>query len=178
MLAQLYRSARLFVNFFQPSFKLIRKERDVPANFKSSLTGGCAARESLRRWIDVYRHWTYSMPKHRIKTSGRRPFWSTAPEPMLFGRVEIADAICRRARSALVDPRERLAEFRSQLAHGLIGDRQCRAPPAFSSTIRKLKETGNTSKRHSRSLPVGTMTARKNPGRLACRPLGHSNSLT
>jgi hypothetical protein len=28
LLAQLYRSARLFVNFFQPSFKLIRKERD------------------------------------------------------------------------------------------------------------------------------------------------------
>jgi hypothetical protein len=28
LLAQLYRSARLFVNFFQPSFKLIGKERD------------------------------------------------------------------------------------------------------------------------------------------------------
>ena len=28
MLARLYCSARLFVNFFQPSFKLIRKERD------------------------------------------------------------------------------------------------------------------------------------------------------
>jgi hypothetical protein len=28
LLAQLYRSARLFVNFFQPSFKLKRKERD------------------------------------------------------------------------------------------------------------------------------------------------------
>jgi hypothetical protein len=28
MLAQLYRSARLFVNFFQPSFKLIGKQRD------------------------------------------------------------------------------------------------------------------------------------------------------
>ncbi|MGY3611307.1 ISNCY family transposase, partial [Bradyrhizobium sp. Lot11] len=28
LLARLYRSARLFVNFFQPSFKLIRKERD------------------------------------------------------------------------------------------------------------------------------------------------------
>ncbi|MGY4509464.1 hypothetical protein ACVIN2_002918 [Bradyrhizobium sp. USDA 3650] len=28
LLAQLYRSARSFVNFFQPSFKFIRKERD------------------------------------------------------------------------------------------------------------------------------------------------------
>jgi hypothetical protein len=28
LLAELYRSARLFVNFFQPSFKLLAKQRD------------------------------------------------------------------------------------------------------------------------------------------------------
>ncbi len=41
LLAQLYRSARLFVNFFQPSFKLIGKERDgarVRKNYSAPAT--------------------------------------------------------------------------------------------------------------------------------------------
>jgi hypothetical protein len=111
----------------------------MPADFKSFFMNRCAVRESLRRWI---------------KTSRTKPFWSTARQSQCYSpAIEITTSSryhCHRERErAGRSDRRTACRIPSPLAHGFIRSRQRRAPPAFPRPCASLRETGNTTKRHS-----------------------------
>ncbi|MCP1775090.1 hypothetical protein ABIF65_007787 [Bradyrhizobium japonicum] len=111
----------------------------VPADFKSFFMSRCAARVSSTLDQDV---------------ENETILVDSAPEPMLFARDRDNDLVqmpfVAAGGSALADPiGERLAEFSVPTGARFHRSRQCHAPPAFPRPCASLRETGNTTKRHS-----------------------------